>query len=301
MPLIEELNQSFAIAGQLSFVAGKGGFPMIEISSEQASATISLYGGQVLSYQPAGQEELLFVSDAAYYREGKAIKGGIPICWPWFGDDPEHKGRGAHGFVRNRLWQMVGGEVMPDGAVRVVLGLMDGGDTQHIWLYEFDLTLEITVGATLSLALVTRNADNSSFPLTQAFHTYFAIGDIHQLEVLGLEDCPYLDKADAWKEKIQTGPVTVDREVDRVYQKVKPELVIEDPVLKRRIHIQSQGNKTAVVWNPWIEIAQQMGDLKDDDYLRFICVETTNAADDVIDMAPGGEFRLAVEYSIYSN
>ncbi len=298
---IEQLNQEYGIKGSLTFVEGKGGLPMIAIDTQKANALISVYGGQVLSYRPEGQDDLLFVSEAAYYQEGKAIKGGVPVCWPWFGDDPEGKGRGAHGFVRNRLWQVSGAELTAEGDVRVVLGMMDTGDSRAIWSYEFDLALEIIVGDSLSLALITKNHGQNAFPLTQAFHTYFAIGDIHQVAVSGLENCPYLDKADEWKEKVQTGAVTVSKEVDRVYKEVKSSLAIQDPALGRKILIQSEGNKTAVVWNPWDEIAKKMGDLQDDDYLRFICVETTNAGDDVIDMAPGSEYRLAVVYSIVGN
>src|SRR5665647_850684 len=171
---IEQLNADYGIVGQLRFIEDKGGFPFIEISSAKASALISVYAGQVLSFRPVGEvDDLMFLSEKAYYQTGKAIKGGVPICWPWFGADPEGLGRPAHGFVRNRLWNVVATETTADGDTRVTLGLMDTPETRAIWPQSFTLALEITVGNSLNLELVTRNTGTQTFPVTQAFHTYF--------------------------------------------------------------------------------------------------------------------------------
>lgn len=296
---IEQLDKDYAIPGQLTFIAGKGGLPMIQINSDKASALISLYAGQVLSYRPAGEPaDLMFLSEKAYYQTAKAIKGGVPICWPWFGPDPEGKGRAAHGFVRNRLWQMVGTEKTSDGNVVVTLGLEDSAETKSIWPHAFSLTQQITVGNSLNLELITRNTGAAAFSITQAFHTYFSIGDINQTKVLGLEGCQYLDKVDNGAEKQQTGAISVNAEVDRIYVAVKNGQVIEDAALNRRIRITSSGNTTAVVWNPWKKIAAEMADLQDNDYQRFVCVETANAAEDIIEVKPNSDFRLVANYSI---
>ena len=134
------------------------------------------------------------------------------------------------------------------------------------------------------------------FPVTQAFHTYFKVGDISQTSVLGLEGIDYIDKTDNSAQKQQTGAVMIDTEVDRIYLGVQGELVIADAALKRRIRIASRGSKTAVVWNPWAKISAEMGDLQDDDYRRLLCVETSNAATDVVEVAPNSEFRLVANY-----
>ena len=296
---IEQLNKDYAIPGQLTFIEGKGGLPMIQINSDKASALISIYAGQVLSYRPAGEPaDLMFLSDKAYYQAAKAIKGGAPICWPWFGPDPAASGRAAHGFVRNRLWQIVDTEITTEGDVMVTLGLEDSAETKNIWPYAFTLTQQITVGKSLNLELITKNTGTASFSITQAFHTYFNIGDINQTKVLGLEACQYIDKVDNGTEKQQTGAISVNDEVDRIYLAVQNEQVIEDAALKRRIRITSSGNTTAVVWNPWEKIAAEMADLQDSDYRRFICVETANAAGDVIEVKPNSNCRLAANYCI---
>ncbi|QOJ19546.1 MAG: D-hexose-6-phosphate mutarotase [Gammaproteobacteria bacterium] len=297
---IEQLNANFGIAGQLEFITGKGGLPMIQVNIAKAKALISIHAGQVLSYQPAGEpEDVMFLSAKAYYQDGKAIKGGAPICWPWFGADPEGKGRPGHGFVRNRGWNVVATEALSNGDIKVTVGLDDTAETQAIWPHAFSLRQEIVIGDSLNLSLITRNTGKEKFTITQAFHTYFRVGDITQTKVLGLNGCDYLDKAGGGNtQKHQTGDVTIDAEVDRIYLNVGNTLTINDAALSRRIQITSQNSKTAVVWNPWEKIAKDMADLEDHDYQRLLCVETTNAADDVVEVAPSGECRLVANYRV---
>jgi glucose-6-phosphate 1-epimerase len=187
-----------------------------------------------------------------------------------------------------------------DGTTTVILGVESSPETLAIWPHAFRLAMEITVGKTLQLALVTRNTGDAAFTITQAMHTYFAVGDIAQTTVTGLDGTQYLDKAADGNgaTKQQDGAISINSEVDRVYLGVPAELAIVDGALNRTIRITSSGNNTAVVWNPWAKIAAGMADLQDDDYLRFVCVETTNAADDVIEVAAGAEFRLTAEYSL---
>lgn len=297
---IEQLNTQFGIAGQLEFIAGNGGLPMIQVKTAKAKALISIHAGQVLSYQPAGEaEDVMFLSAKAYYQDGKAIKGGAPICWPWFGADPEGKGRPGHGFVRNRGWNVIATEALSNGDIKVTVGLDDTPETQAIWQHAFSLRQEIVIGDSLNLSLITRNTGKEKFTITQAFHTYFKVGDIAQAKVLGLNGCDYLDKAGGGNtQKHQTGDVTIDAEVDRIYLNVGNTLTIDDAALNRRIQITSQNSKTAVVWNPWEKIAKDMADLEDHDYQRLLCVETTNAAEDVVEVASGGECRLVADYRV---
>ncbi len=295
---IEQLNTDHAIASQLKFIEGRGGIPMIQINTAKASALISLHAGQVLSYKPEGEtEDVLFLSEKAYYQSGKAIKGGAPVCWPWFGPDPEDKGRPGHGFVRNRPWNVISTEAVGND-IKVTLGLEDRPETREIWPQSFVLTQEILVSDSLNLSLITRNTGDAAFPITQAFHTYFKVGDIGKAKVLGLEDCQYIDKVNNSEEKKQSGAVTINAEVDRIYLGVGNTMIIDDAALGRCIQIISQGNKTAVVWNPWEKISADMADLEDADYQRLLCVETTNAADDVVQVAPGSECRLVANYSV---
>jgi glucose-6-phosphate 1-epimerase len=291
----------FEIENELQFVDIEHGFTYIEINNAKAHATISTYSGQVLSYRPKSQkDDLLFVSDKAYYESGKAIKGGIPVCWPWFGADPDGQGRPAHGFVRNRQWEVSGSESLADGSTKVVLGLVDSDETRQIWPHPFKLNIEITVGDSLSVALVTHNNGDKNVTISQALHTYFYVGDIGKVRVLGLDGVEYLDKLDDFAVKTQSGPVTINGEVDRIYTGVSGELVIEDESLGRKIRIASTGCSTAVVWNPWSEIAASMGDLDDDDYRKMICVETANAGPETVEVAAGNSYRLEAVYTIES-
>jgi glucose-6-phosphate 1-epimerase len=296
---IAQLNTDYGIDGQLQFIEGKGGFPLIEISNAQATATISVYAGQVLKFQPTGASaDVLFLSDSAYYQAGKAIKGGVPICWPWFGPDPEGKGRASHGFVRDRQWQVIATQALSDGRTQVTLGLTDTDETRELWPHAFNFQIVITVGTQLHIELVTKNTGSVAFSITQALHTYFTVGDIQQTSVMGLSGCEYLDKVDGGQQKAQVGAVTIAQEVDRVYLNVPSQLTINDAALNRKIQIDAIGSKTAIVWNPWIDICAKMADLDDQDYQRFICVETANAANEVIEVPAGGEYRLGATIAI---
>jgi glucose-6-phosphate 1-epimerase len=289
----------YELENELQFVDIEHGFTYIEINNAKAHATISTYSGQVLSYRPKSQnDDLLFVSDKAYYENGKAIKGGIPVCWPWFGADPDGQGRPAHGFVRNRQWEVTASESCADGSTKVVMSLADSEDTRELWPHPFRLSIEITVGATLKLALLTQNTGDDSVTISQALHTYFYVGDISDVQVHGLDGANYLDKTEGFAQKKQTGPVTINAEVDRIYTGVTGELVIEDVSLGRKIRIASKGCSTAVVWNPWIDAAAAMGDLVDTDYKRMICVETANAGPETVEVAAGDSYRLEAEYTI---
>ena len=295
---LDESSQ-YEIDGELQFIEIEHGFIYAEINNTRAHATISTYSGQVLSYRPKDQkDDLLFVSDRAYYEDGKAIKGGIPVCWPWFGPDPDNQGRPAHGFVRNRQWNVTGSESLADGSTRIVLSMVDNDETRVLWPHPFRLDIEITVGDSLRVALVTRNTGDKSITISQALHTYFQVGDISTVSVQGLDGTDYIDKVDDSARKKQSGPVTVTGEVDRIYTGVAGELTIDDPSLGRKIRIASRGCSTAVVWNPWIDIAASMADLGDDDYKRMICVETANAGPETVEIAAGDKYCLKAEYTI---
>ncbi len=276
---------------------GPGGLPMIDIRNAHATARVSLYGAQVLAFQPRGERDLLFLSERAAYQPGKAIRGGVPVCWPWFGPDPQGLGRPAHGLARTRQWQLRGSANRPDGQTRLTLGLRDDDQTRALWPHAFDLSLDITVGRTLHLALCTRNTGSTPMTLTQALHSYFAVADIHQTRVEGLDGCTYTDKARVagGAQRLQAGPVHFSGEVDRVYARVPADLRIDDGAGQRTVRVRAEGSQTAVVWNPGPDISAGMADLDDDAWRRFVCVETANAGEDVIHLAPGAQHTLLPE------
>ena len=298
---IKQLNADYGIADKVEIVAGQGDFPVIKVNNEHAKATISVYAAQVLSFQPQDQtQDIMFLSNKAYYKDGKAMKGGTPICWPWFGPDPEDKGRSSHGFVRNRMWNIREITSTQDGATKVILGLTDTPETRAIWDFAFDFAIAITVGKSLNIELITRNTGDKPFTITQALHTYFKVGDINQVQVLGLAGNKYIDKVDSGSEKNQSGDISFDGECDRIYLNVNPEITIDDGALGRKIKVTSTNSKTAIVWNPWAAISVNMADLEDNDYQNFVCVETANAANEIIEVAASSEYKLAANYAVSS-
>lgn len=241
----------------------------------------------------------MFSTESAYFQEGKAIKGGTPVCWPWFGAAPEDALQTMdHGFVRNRLWSVLSAEQLETGDTQIILAFKHSPETQEIWPYAFELCLELTVGEGLNLALVTRNTGSKAFTMTEALHSYFNVGDATQVTVSGLENTEYLDKTRDYIKKDQTGTIRFTEETDRIYTDIKHELLLDDPVFQRQIKITSSGNHNIVVWNPWQERATAMQDLAADDYQHFICLETANAASNRIVVQPNNECTLQAHYSI---
>ena len=178
------------------------------------------------------------------------------------------------------------------------MSLTDSDETRGIWPHPFRLNIEITVGDSLRVELVTHNSGDKPVTVSQALHTYFQVGDISKVTVRGLEGADYIDKADDSARKTQVGPVRIGGEVDRIYTGVTGDLAIDDESLGRIIHITSKGCSTAVIWNPWAETAASMADLDDDDYKKMICVETANAGPETVEIAAGSYYRLLAEYTI---
>ncbi|MFT7414726.1 MAG: glucose-6-phosphate 1-epimerase, partial [Methylophagaceae bacterium] len=194
-----QLNQQFGIKDLLQFNLGDNGFVMIDISNQYAKAKISTYAGQIISYQPNGAaEDLFFLSDKVRYQEGKGIRGGVPICWPWFGDDTSGFERPAHGFVRNQQWQVHASEALEDGRTSVTLVTTDSDITRELWHYEFNLELQIIIGSNLEMTLKTKNTGKQFFTITQALHTYFKVSDVSNVLIKGLVGKPYIDKLDSF-------------------------------------------------------------------------------------------------------
>lgn len=300
-PSAESLNTAHGLPAQLSFAPGPGGWPYANIRNAHATATVSLHGAQVLSFVPAALgADLLFVSEGAMYEPSKAIRGGVPVCWPWFGPDPAGLGRPAHGLARTRCWSVAGSSATADGGTQLMLRLQDTVETRALWPHAFELTLTVTVGRTLHLALSTRNTGTAPFDITQALHSYFAVSDVAHARVNGLNGCRYTDKASGANSATaqQTGPVHFSGEVDRVYNGAPARLELADTGMRRHTIIRSEGSHTAVVWNPGAVLAERMADLPGEAWRRFVCVETANAGDEVVTVPPGGQHTLVAEIGL---
>ena len=285
---LEALNDQFGIHDYLAFVAGPGdGLPLAEIRSKHAAALVAVNGAQVARYQPHGAEPLLFVSRESVYGPGKSIRGGIPVCWPWFAAHPSDPSKPFHGFARTRMWQVRGSAVLEDDQVQLRLGLADDDATREIWPYAFDLELVATIGAKLRVELVARNTGEAPSTVGGALHTYFLVGDVARIAIEGLDGCAYIDKVDGGARSVQAGPVTIAGEVDRIYLDTADACVIDDPALGRRVRVAKVGSNTTVVWNPWVAKAAAMPDFGDGEWPQMLCIETANTGDDGITLAPG--------------
>lgn len=278
-------------------VAGPGGQPVLEVNNPLAHAQVSLQGAQLLSFQPHGQPDWLFLSPRARFEPGQPIRGGVPVCWPWFGPDPDALDRPAHGFARQRPWSLRQSANDSDGTTRLTLALSDDPSTRALWPHAFELRLDIRVGRTLRLSLSTRNTGDTAFTITQALHSYFAVDHIDTVRVLGLEDCGFIDKLPGAPTQGQaTGEaLRFNGRLDRIYQPAPERLHILGAAGGQRLELRSEGSRTAVVWNPGAELAATMADLGPDTHQRFVCVETANAGDDTLTLPPGGQHRLTVE------
>lgn len=293
---IEKLNRDFGGDG-VKFVAGAGGLVLAEVNNVHARATIALQGAHVMTYARSGEEPLIWLSRQAKFAIGKSIRGGVPVCWPWFGPHAENPKFPGHGFARTVPWRLVQATTLPDGSNRLEFQIEQSEATRAQWPHASDVRTIVTVGTALTVELLTTNTGRETFTLGQALHTYFEIGDIHRLSVLGLDGCDYLDKVDGGKRKTQQGAVTFDGETDRIYLGTGNRCEIRDPALNRSIVIQSSGSRSTVVWNPWNEKADKMGDFGPEGWTGMVCVETANAADDVRSLAPGEQHRLVAIYS----
>lgn len=239
-PKPETLNESFAIPGRLTFITGPGGLPVAMITHRHAQATVSLLGGQVTSYRPRGHDDLLWVSGQSRFEPGKAIRGGIPICWPWFADHPTDPTKPAHGIVRGSMWDVAQTRTTQDDQTQVRLEITDSEATRAIWPHPFHLTATITVGQDLTVELVGVNRGDQVAVCGGALHSYFSVEEVGRVAVRGLEGCTYIDKTDSLKRKTQEGPVKITGPTDWVFLDTEADCVIEDPSKGRRIRVSNQ-------------------------------------------------------------
>ncbi|MFN2308864.1 MAG: D-hexose-6-phosphate mutarotase [Gammaproteobacteria bacterium] len=292
------LNSRYGIPEQLHFQEAPGGLIVAEVDNAHATASIALQGAHLMTWAPKGVRPVIWLSKAAKLAPGKSIRGGVPICWPWFGPHASEPGFPGHGFARTVPWDLVETQKLGNGATRLVLQLVPSDATRAQWPYPSEVEIHLVIGPTLEIDLVTRNTGEAAITIGDALHTYFEVGDVRQVKVHGLDGCPYIDKVDGAARKRQDGPVTVAGEVDRIYLESTADCVIEDPVLQRRIRIRKKGSASSVVWNPWIDKATKMGDLGEDGYLNMLCVESANADADVVVIPPGAEHHLWVSYAV---
>ena len=255
----------------MQLVVGQGGLPKLVIRTPQADAEIYLHGAQVTHFQPRGQKPVLFLSGKSSFEPGKPIRGGVPICFPWFGARQDAP---AHGFARLREWELVCAE---PGAVTLQLVEDDWG-----------ATFRVSVGASLGMELTVKNLCREARQFEAALHTYLAVSDVRQVGITGLAGTTYLNTVGEPRENVEgTAPIRITAETDRLYLNTISTVTVEDHGWQRRIVIEKAGSHSTVVWNPWIAKAQRMADFGDDEWPGMLCVETCNVKNNAVTLATG--------------
>lgn len=272
-----------------------------------AQLLIAKQGAQVLSYQVGKDKPVIWLNEKAQYTHGKGIRTGVPICWPWFGNlalNPPSvqamrvnaEPATAHGLVRTREWELHDYDDAGE-ALHIALRLPQVEGGLPGWPHDVTLTLHIRLDTQLHLNLVSHNRSDTAVSISQALHSYFAVSDVRQVHVEGVEGLTYIETLDDWKRVKQSGDLTFSGETDRIYLDTPDTLSIVDPEWERRITLKSEGSRSAVIWNPWIDKTARFNDMAADGWQRMLCIETANVMDDVITLEPGASHTLGVSIS----
>ena len=296
---VTELDRRFGIPDIARLSVGKGGIPRVEITSPVAQGEMYLHGAHVTSWRPAGREEVLFLSTRSRWEERQAIRGGIPICFPWFRGKADDSSAPAHGFVRTRSWQLY--SIVEDQAGVAVTMLIESDEqTRRWWPGEFRLVHRATFGSDLKLELVCRNTGKTPFHFEEALHTYNRVADVNDVRLQGLDGTRFLDNTDSNKEKTQLGDVTIASQTDNAFINARNAVDLVDSKMRRRIRLVKTNSNTTVVWNPWKEAASRLRDLGEDEWEQFLCVEASNIIGSAVALAPGQEHTMSALISVTS-
>jgi len=269
----------------------KNGFAYIEIINKSACARVALQGAHLFHFQQQDKNPLLWLSEKSFFENSRAIRGGIPICWPWFGRHKTDPNLPQHGFARTSLWTLVETTEPDEFSSDLLFQLANSPQTLELWPYQFKLQLRIRISSSLQIELTTKNCGSEPFEITSALHSYFAVQDVDKVFIEGLDNCTYFD-ALTRESKTQKGTIYIREETDRVYQNVPPHLTLHDQ--NRTVDIRSQGSASAVIWNPWNDKSTRMGDMTNNAYKTMVCIETANALTDERNLGPHDEHTLQV-------
>jgi glucose-6-phosphate 1-epimerase len=294
---LRELKRRFDVPGVVCFEAGEGQMTRAVVTTPLGGAEVYLHGAHVTRYRPAGEPDVLWLSPRSVYRADKAIRGGVPICFPWFAAREGDPSAPMHGFARTSEWRVDSVAQPADGSVEMIFELRADEQTRRAWPWSFAARYHVRVGRVLELVLRVMNGGTDAFEFEEALHSYLAVVDVRRVRIAGLEGTTYIDKTDANKHKPQGDQaVTFNGETDRIYTSTRSMCVLEDPALGRRINVAKEGSDSTVIWNPWTERAKAMADVGEDAWPGFVCIETCNVGDQRVTVQPGEthEMRAAI-------
>ncbi|MDB6024347.1 MAG: Aldose 1-epimerase [Verrucomicrobiales bacterium] len=284
------MSQQTDSLSRIQFVTGQGNLPKVAVHTPWSDAEIYLHGAQVTHFKKRDEAPLLFLSQSSRFQTDSPIRGGIPICFPWFGPKGGVDGQPMHGFGRLKEWELKEVVQLQSGEVSLTFHWADSFEGA-----KFSVDYVVTVGKELSVDFRVTNQSAGDFVFEEFLHTYFQVGDIQQVSVIGLKGVDYLDKTDKYARKTETAEIIkISSEVDRTYLNTTSTVEIQDLALKRKIIVEKQRSQTSVVWNPWIERAKQMADLGDEEYKTMVCVESGNAGENKIKLPAGKTSSLEI-------
>jgi glucose-6-phosphate 1-epimerase len=294
-----ELNRQFALANALRFETAPGGLTRAVISTPLAEAEIYQQGAHIAHWSVRGRKPVLFMSSKSFLAPGKAIRGGAPIIFPWFGPRSGNTPGPAHGFARTALWSVESARLLDSGAVEIAFGLAADQASRALGFDAFAVRFTATIGSALNMSLDVSNQSQAPLVFEEALHTYFAISSVREIAVHGLEGTTYIDKTDAFSHKVQPdAPIHIAKETDQVHLNSTAAVVISDPAWNRRIVISKTGSNSTVVWNPWITKAAALEDMAPDEWQSMICIETANVAGNAVTLAAGDSHHLTATVTV---
>lgn len=290
---IDDLDDQFSIEGELGFMETDGDLIAISICNKFADAEICLYGAHVTQFLPHGSFDVLWMSTDSYFEEGKPIRGGIPLCFPWFGPNATDANLPPHGFARLMYWEVIETASLETGETRVRLQLCSSEETKKIWPHDFRAELNVLVGNTLEVGLTITNTGSETIDYSAALHSYLNISGLENIKIEGLEGTMYhsgfgnelLTQNDQFLE--------INQEENRRYINTDSDCVLIDQAFSQAIRVSKKGSNVTVVWNPGAETAAKMDDMPDDGYETFVCIEAVNFYNDTIHLAPGEKYTTA--------
>jgi glucose-6-phosphate 1-epimerase len=298
---ITELAEHFSLPGVLSFHETPSGLIYAEVATPQAKATVYLQGAHLTHWQLSGKgaaaQPVIFVSRKSELAPGKAIRGGVPIIFPWFGSRHDGKTGPSHGFARIQDWNLAFAALAGDD-LHLTFTLGPTELSRSLGYDHFKLVYQLTIGRSLTMQLTVANDEGTPLSFEEALHTYYSVVDIHEVAVTGLDGTTYIDKTDGFKEKVQHGDVTITSPTDRVYLNTAATCVLHDAPGKRRITVEKTNSNTTVVWNPWESGAQKLPDMDPSEWHEFIAVETANAAANTVVLPPGGTHTMKAHVTV---
>lgn len=290
---IDELDDKFSIEGELGFAELDGDLVYITVSNKYADADICLYGAHITSFRPRNSMDLLWMSPESFFEVGKPIRGGIPVCFPWFGPHKTDASKPQHGFARLMYWDVLETATKPSGETFIRLQLCSSDETKAYWPFDFCAEMSITVGLTLTATLKVTNTSAEAFSYTCALHTYYGLSALENLKIEGLQGITYYNQLTGENEVQEEAILQIQEPLTRHYLNTETPVIIVDPVFRRRIKADKKGSKVTTVWNPGAETCASIADLPDDGYETYVCVEVTNAFGYPVQLAPGESFETS--------